>query len=104
MKRRRAFLFTGIALMLPTPLAICLAGGEPKQPAARPVAQQPTVAELVKEIKQLRKQVADLEKRVAALERGDSEFHADKHGVLHDDQGRPVGFWGVDADGDSLQR
>lgn len=100
MKCRCIVVVFGITLMFVIPLAICLAGGEPKQPAARPVAQQPTIAELVKEIKQLRKQVADIEKRVAALERGDSEFHADQHGVLHDDQGRPVGFWGVDVDGE----
>lgn len=101
MKRRRtllSLLFTGITLLLATPLGFCLAGGPPKQAAVRPAVEQPTIAELMTEFKQLRKRVVDLEKRVAELEGREAEFHADKHGVLHDDQGRPVGFWGVDAD------
>lgn len=98
MKRRRTLHFTGITLLLATPLAFCLAGGPPQQAAVRPAVEQPTIAELMNQIKQLRKRVVELENRVAELEGREAEFHADKHGVLHDDQGRPLGFWGVDAD------
>ncbi|HJT33819.1 MAG TPA: hypothetical protein VJ783_17365 [Pirellulales bacterium] len=104
MKCRCIVVVFGITLMFVIPLALCLAGGEPKQSAARPVAQQPSIAELVKEIKQLRKRVIELEKRVADLEGHEAEFRADRHGVLHDERGRPVGFWGVDVDGAELQR
>lgn len=95
MKCRRALLVTSATLMLATPLAF---GGAPKQAAVQADGEQPTIAELMKQIKQLRKRVAELEKRVADLERHEPEFHADKHGVLYDAEGAPVGYWGVDVD------
>lgn len=48
MKRRRTLLFSGMTLMLATPLLFCLADGAPKQAAIRPTIEQPTIAELMK--------------------------------------------------------
>ncbi|HEX7448076.1 MAG TPA: hypothetical protein VF306_11055 [Pirellulales bacterium] len=73
--------------------------GAPNQPAA-----QASVADLIKEIRQLRSRVVELEKRVAELEMQQTELHADQRGVLFNAQGKPVGIWGVDGEYDSLSR
>ena len=65
--------------------------GADKQPS-----DQPSVAELVKEIKLLRQRIVALEKRVAKLEPHGAPLHADKRGVLYDAEDVPVGYWGVD--------
>lgn len=100
MTRRRTFLAAGASLVLVASLALSGVGGAPDE-----AAPQPTVADLMNQIKQLRQRVIELEKRVAKLEpQSDLHLHRDKHGVLYDDCGAPVGIWGVDVEGASLDQ
>ena len=100
MTRRRTFLAAGASLVLVASLALSGVGGAPDE-----AAPQLTVADLMNQIKQLRQRVIEIEKRVTKLEpQSDWHLHRDEHGVLYDDCGAPVGIWGVDVEGASLDR
>ncbi len=95
MIRRRILLAVVTVFCVSASAPYCGVSGAPNQPAA-----QPSVADLIKEIRQLRTRVVELEKRVAELEMEQTELHADQRGVLFDAQGKPVGIWGVDGEYD----
>ncbi|HUY35160.1 MAG TPA: hypothetical protein VMV69_20615 [Pirellulales bacterium] len=67
--------------------------------AAEPKADPlPSIKELAAELVQLRDRVDRLEQRVAGLggKPGFLELKVDRHGIIRDPAGKPVGYWGID--------
>jgi hypothetical protein len=65
--------------------------------AAEPKAEQaPNDRKLAAEFARLRDRVDELEQRVAKLEAKTDRLEVDRHGVIRNSEGNPVGFWGVD--------
>ena len=67
--------------------------------AANPPRDEASLHDLVTRLDELLRRVERLEKRISRIERliFPVTGNPDKHGVLRDATGRPIGIWGIDA-------
>ena len=88
-------------LVRPTLVAIVLAMLVFVPVAADDKAQrEPTLRDVLLRLGALANRIEQLDQRILRLERkiGRRPIQVDKHGIIRNEKGHPVGIWGVDAD------
>ena len=67
--------------------------------AAEPPRNEPTANEILERLDEILRRIDQLEKRIARIEQlfFPKIIGPDKHGILRDATGRPVGIWGIDG-------
>ena len=62
---------------------------------------EPRLRDVISRLDEILQRLEQIEQRIARLENMllPIEFQPDKHGILRDAKGRPVGIWGIDYPG-----